>query len=202
MGPIGVLALQGAFREHRASLEKLGAETREIRQLKDVPGISALVIPGGESTTIGKLLTELGLLEPITTNIRQGLPVFGTCAGLILLCREIENSDQPRIGLLDAKARRNAFGRQIESFETDLACPEFGASPLPAVFIRAPVITGVGPGVDILATVPIDSIERPVAIRQGNILATAFHPELTSDLRVHDYFLQMARRQNSICRVD
>lgn len=193
MATIGVLALQGAFREHRQSLEKLGADVREIRQLKDLAGISALVIPGGESTTMGKLLTDLNLLAPITQMTANGMPVFGTCAGLILLSKEIEGSDQPRIGLLDVRTRRNAFGRQIDSFETDLECPEFGPTPLPAVFIRAPIVTHAAPEVKILATVPINDASRPVALRQDNILATAFHPELTDDGRVHEYFLDMVR---------
>ena len=182
---VGVLALQGAFREHVAAVTRLGATAREVRQLKDIDGIDALIIPGGESTTMGKLLNEWNMLEPLRQRILDGMPVYGSCAGLILLCREIENSDQPRLGVLDATVRRNAFGRQVDSFETDLNIPEIGADPIPAVFIRAPVITGVGAGVTVLAEVN----GQAVAVRQNNILATSFHPELTPDTRMHSYFL-------------
>ena len=182
---VGVLALQGAFREHVAAVTRLGATAREVRQLKDIDGIDALIIPGGESTTMGKLLNEWNMLEPLRQRILDGMPVYGSCAGLILLCREIENSDQPRLGVLDATVRRNAFGRQVDSFETDLNIPEIGADPIPAVFIRAPVLTGVGAGVKVLAEVN----GQAVAVRQNNILATSFHPELTPDTRIHSYFL-------------
>ena len=182
---VGVLALQGAFREHVAAVTRLGATAREVRQLKDIDGIDALIIPGGESTTMGKLLNEWNMLEPLRQRILEGMPVYGSCAGLILLCREIENSDQPRLGVLDATVRRNAFGRQVDSFETDLSIPEIGADPIPAVFIRAPVITRVGAGVTVLAEVK----GQAVAVRQNNILATSFHPELTPDTRMHSYFL-------------
>ena len=182
---VGILALQGAFREHVAAVTRLGATAREVRQLKDIDGIDALIIPGGESTTMGKLLNEWNMLEPLRQRILDGMPVYGSCAGLILLCREIENSDQPRLGVLDATVRRNAFGRQVDSFETDLNIPEIGADPIPAVFIRAPVLTGVGAGVTVLAEVN----GQAVAVRQNNILATSFHPELTPDTRMHSYFL-------------
>ena len=182
---VGVLALQGAFREHVAAVTRLGATAREVRQLKDIDGIDALIIPGGESTTMGKLLNEWNMLEPLRQRILDGMPVYGSCAGLILLCREIEDSDQPRLGVLDATVRRNAFGRQVDSFETDLSIPEIGADPIPAVFIRAPVITGMGAGVTVLAEVK----GQAVAVRQNNILATSFHPELTPDTRMHSYFL-------------
>lgn len=191
MGAIGVLALQGAFREHIASLNRLGAKTREIRQLKDVAGISALVIPGGESTTMGKLLNELGVMEPLTAAIANGMPVFGTCAGLILLSKNIEGSNQPRLGALDCKVRRNAFGRQVDSFEAPLSINGLDPEPFPGVFIRAPVILETGPEVQILAHVLQEGEERPVAVRQNNILAASFHPELTKDERLHKYFLKM-----------
>ena len=187
---VGVLALQGAFREHVAAVASLGATAREVRQLKDIEGIDALIIPGGESTTIGKLLNEWNMLEPLRQRILDGMPVYGSCAGLILLCRDIENSDQPRLGVLDATVRRNAFGRQVDSFETNLSIPEIGADPLPAVFIRAPVITGVGAGVKVLAEVD----GQAVAVRQNNILATSFHPELTPDTRMHSYFLSFCSK--------
>ena len=187
---VGVLALHGAFREHVAAVTRLGATAREVRQLKDIDGIDALIIPGGESTTMGKLLNEWNMLEPLRQRILDGMPVYGSCAGLILLCREIENSDQPRLGVLDATVRRNAFGRQVDSFETDLNIPEIGADSIPAVFIRAPVITGVGAGVTVLAEVN----GQAVAVRQNNILATSFHPELTPDTRMHSYFLSFCSK--------
>ena len=187
---VGVLALQGAFREHVAAVASLGATAREVRQLKDIDGIDALIIPGGESTTMGKLLNEWNMLEPLRQRILDGMPVYGSCAGLILLCREIEDSDQPRLGVLDATVRRNAFGRQVDSFETDLSIPEIGADPIPAVFIRAPVITGMGAGVTVLAEVK----GQAVAVRQNNILATSFHPELTPDTRMHSYFLSFCSK--------
>ena len=187
---VGVLALQGAFREHVAAVTRLGATAREVRQLKDIDGIDALIIPGGESTTMGKLLNEWNMLEPLRQRILDGMPVYGSCAGLILLCRDIENSDQPRLGVLDATVRRNAFGRQVDSFETALTIPEVGADPIPAVFIRAPVITGVGAGVTVLAEVN----GQAVAVRQNNILATSFHPELTPDTRMHSYFLSFCSK--------
>ena len=142
---VGVLALQGAFREHAASVARLGAETREVRQLKDMDGIDAMIIPGGESTTMGKLLVEWGMLDPLRQRIENGMPVYGSCAGLILLCREIENSDQPRLGVLDAVVRRNAFGRQVDSFETELDIPELG-HPRPRADRRGPAGACAGPG--------------------------------------------------------
>jgi len=186
---VGVLALQGAFREHVAAVSRLGATAREVRQLKDLEGIDAMIIPGGESTTIGKLLNEWNMLEPLRKRIVDGMPIYGSCAGLILLCREIENSDQPRLGVLNATVRRNAFGRQVDSFETNLNIPELGAEPVPAVFIRAPVITGVGADVKVLAEVD----GQAVAVRQKNVLATSFHPELTPDTRMHSYFLSFCK---------
>ena len=182
---VGVLALQGAFREHVAAVSRLGVAAREVRQLKDMDGIDAMIIPGGESTTMGKLLNEWHMLEPLRERIMQGMPVYGSCAGLILLCRTIENSNQPRLGVLDATVRRNAFGRQVDSFETELSMPEVGPDPVPAVFIRAPVLISVGPEVRVLAEVK----GQAVAVRQNNILATSFHPELTPDKRMHSYFL-------------
>lgn len=184
---VGVLALQGAFREHLAAMSRLKVASREVRQLKHLDGIDAMIIPGGESTTMGKLLREWNMLDPLRRRIEQGMPVYGSCAGLILLCRSIEGSDQPRLGVLDATVRRNAFGRQVDSFETELDMPEVGAQPVPAVFIRAPVITRVGDGVKVLALVK----DQAVAVRQNNVLATSFHPELTSDTRLHRYFLAM-----------
>ena len=187
MPAVGVLALQGAFREHVAALRRIGARAVEIRQRRHIEGIDALIIPGGESTTIGKLLADWDMLDPLKTRLQSGMPVYGSCAGLILLCKTIEDSDQPRLGVLNAKVRRNAFGRQTDSFEAKLAVPEIGGVPFHAVFIRAPVITEVGPGVRVLAE--IDG--QAVAVRENNILATSFHPELTRDLRLHRYFAGM-----------
>ena len=188
---VGLLALQGAFREHRQMLETLGASTRELRQRKDIDGIDALILPGGESTTIGKLLVDLEMLEPLQNMLKQGLPCFGTCAGLITLADHIEGREQPRLGGIDMTVRRNAFGRQVDSFETELDIAALGNKPFPAVFIRAPLITDTGVDVECLATVRQNGVVHPVAVRQKNLLATSFHPELTNDSRFHEYFLNM-----------
>ena len=201
---IGVLALQGAFREHRLALEKCGAKVTEIRlplsssACAGLEELDGMVLPGGESTTMGRLLGETGLLEPLQRCGRCGMPMYGSCAGLILLCREIEGPDgallqQPRLGLLDARVRRNAFGRQVDSFETSL--PVAGvADDFEAVFIRAPLIASCGEGVEILSRVEGPSGVYPVAVKQGNIVATSFHPELTEDLRFHEFFLSLCRK--------
>ncbi|MBP1763699.1 MAG: Glutamine amidotransferase subunit pdxT [Firmicutes bacterium] len=184
---IGVLALQGAFREHRRMLERCGVETVEIRKPEELDQVQGLVIPGGESTTIGKLMVEWGLMEKIKARAAQGMAIYGTCAGMIMLAKEIIGSDQPRLGLMDIKVQRNAFGRQRESFEAEMDVPELGDIPLRAVFIRAPYIEEAGPGVQALAKVH----GKIVIARQGKFLATAFHPELTNDERVHRYFINM-----------
>ena len=176
---IGLLALQGAFREHGNAMRALGCDVSELRQKKHLAGIDAMIIPGGESTAIGKLLVDLDMLDTVREMIREGLPVYGSCAGLILLCKTIIGSEQPRLGLLDAAVRRNAFGRQVDSFECNLPVPVLGDAPFPAVFIRAPLIESAGPEVDVLAEVEMGGQNKPVAVRQGNILATSFHPELT-----------------------
>lgn len=186
---IGVLALQGAFREHRWMLERCGVEAVEIRRPEELDGVAGLIIPGGESTTIGKMLIDWGLMDTIKERYAQGMAIYGTCAGMILLCNEIIGSDQPRLGLLDAAVRRNAFGRQRESFEADLFVPEFGAEPVRAVFIRAPFIESVGPNVKVMAEVN----GKIVIARQDKILVTAFHPELTADERIHRYFISLCR---------
>lgn len=183
---VGVLALQGAFREHRLSLEKLGCEVAEIRKPEEMDSIQGLIIPGGESTTMGKLL-QGGLGDKIQELAKKDFPLFGTCAGMIVLSKEIESSDQYRLNLMDIKVRRNASGRQVDSFETDLNIPALGKSPLRAVFIRAPYILEIKPNVGILA----EYEENIVFVRQGNMLASSFHPELTEDLRVHRYFLDI-----------
>jgi 5'-phosphate synthase pdxT subunit len=192
---IGVLALQGAVREHLRMLAGLGVEGVEVRSADDLAGVHGLVLPGGESTTIGRLLGVFGLLDPLRDALAGGLPVFGSCAGMILLARDVLDGrpDQPLLGGLDVVVRRNAFGRQVASFEVDLPV-EGLAEPVHAVFIRAPWVEKVGEEVEILARVD----DRIVAVRQGHLLATAFHPELTGDGRLHRLFVGMVeavRRQ-------
>ena len=182
---VGVLALQGDFLEHKAMLRSLGAQPVEVRLPGQLDGLDALIIPGGESTTIGKLAVSYGLLEPLREFARQK-PVWGTCAGMIMLARDI-GRDQPLLGLMNITVNRNAFGRQVDSFETDLDVPALGPEPFRALFIRAPLVTAVGDGVEVLARLDGSSI---VAVRQGHWLATAFHPELTGDSRFHRYFLR------------
>ncbi len=182
---VGVLALQGDFLEHKGMLRGLGAQPVEVRLPGQLDGLDALIIPGGESTTIGKLAVSYGLLEPLREFARQK-PVWGTCAGMIMLARDI-GRDQPLLGLMNITVNRNAFGRQVDSFETDLDVPALGPEPFRALFIRAPLVTAVGEGVEVLARLDGSSI---VAVRQGHWLATAFHPELTGDSRFHRYFLR------------
>jgi 5'-phosphate synthase pdxT subunit len=184
---VGVLALQGAFREHIAALRKLGVEAVEVRLPEQLEGLDGLIIPGGESTAIGKLAVKYGLLEPIRRYAKAGNPVYGTCAGMIMLSNDV-GRDQPLLGAMDIKVERNAFGRQLDSFETELAIPALGAEPFPAIFIRAPRIEEVGEGVQVLAKLDDGT---PVAAREGNMIVTAFHPELTDDLRWHRYFLSL-----------
>ncbi|WP_297197645.1 pyridoxal 5'-phosphate synthase glutaminase subunit PdxT [Thermanaeromonas sp.] len=184
---IGVLALQGGFREHIAVLERCGVKAKEIRKKEELDGIDGLIIPGGESTTFGRLMVDFGLLDPLVNLIKGGLPVFGTCAGLVVLCREIVGSEQPRLGVLNARVRRNAFGRQVDSFEADLEVPVLGPEPFRGVFIRAPYIEELWPPAEVLATLE----GKIVAARQDKILVTAFHPELTTDERFHRYFIGM-----------
>ncbi|RPF47162.1 pyridoxal phosphate synthase yaaE subunit [Thermodesulfitimonas autotrophica] len=182
---VGVLALQGAFREHKWALERLGVSAPLVLKAEDLAAIDALIIPGGESTTIGRLLNVFGLMAPLLARVAAGLPVFGTCAGMVLLAREIEGSAQPRLGVMDVTVRRNAFGRQVDSFEVDLTVSVLGPPPFRGVFIRAPYITRVGPGVEVLACLA----EKVILVRQGRLLAASFHPELTDDLRLHRYFV-------------
>ena len=186
---VGVLALQGDFAEHLAMLARIGVDAREVRKVGDLEGVDALIIPGGESTTIGKLMARYGLDEAIRARVKQGMPIYGTCAGLILLAQAIEGSDQPRLGLMDIAVIRNAFGRQIESFEADIPFAPTPEQPVRGVFIRAPIVARVGAGVQTLSV--FDG--KIVAVQQGNLLATAFHPELTDDTRVHRYFLSLVK---------
>ena len=183
---IGVLALQGDVREHLTILSAIGVEAREVRSGDELDEVDALVFPGGESTTIGRLATVYGLLDPLRARLESGMPALGTCAGLILLASSTVGAEQPQLGALDVMVRRNAFGRQVDSFEQDLSI-EGWSRPLHAVFIRAPWIEKVGSDVAVLAAVldPHDGAARPVFVRQGRILATSFHPELTGDTRVH-----------------
>ena len=185
---IGVLALQGSFAEHTVALGRLGAEAVLVRTRADVEGIDGLIIPGGESTTIGKLLVLSGLRDFIRAMILEGMPVYGTCAGMILLARDIGRAEPPHLGVMDIRVKRNAFGRQRESFEETLPIPALGEGDFRCVFIRAPLIEEVKGGVTVLARLPDG---RSVAAEQGKILVSAFHPELTDDLRMHRYFLAM-----------
>ena len=191
---IGVLALQGAFAEHRKMLKKLGIESFEIRKKSDLSNavdnndIDGLIIPGGESTVIGKLLYDLDLFDDIKKLILEGLPVFGTCAGLILLAREIENDSRTYLGAMDIKVRRNAYGRQLGSFFTE---SEFkGVGVIPMTFIRAPYISSVGKNVEILSEVD----GNVVAAKENNILVTSYHPELNDNLKVHEFFVEMCKK--------
>jgi pyridoxal 5'-phosphate synthase pdxT subunit len=188
---VGVLALQGAFIEHEQMLRQLGHEVTQVRLPQHLERIDRLIIPGGESTTIGKLLVAYGLLEPIRERARREMPIWGTCAGMILLAAEITEGrpeGQPALGLMDITARRNAFGRQLDSFEADLHVPQLGEEPFRAVFIRAPLIERAGEQVETLAALDDGRI---VAARQGRLLATAFHPELTNDARFHRLFVEL-----------
>lgn len=189
---VGVLALQGDFREHLAVLGRLGCEAVEVRTPEELDTVDALVIPGGESTTIGRLARIYGLLDPLRSRIEAGMPVLGTCAGMILLGAATTGPGQPQLGVLDVVVERNAFGRQVDSFEADLII-EGDIDTFHGVFIRAPWIVKVGADVEVLASVRDgDTGEgRPVFVRQGNVLATSFHPELTGDTRVHRMLLEL-----------
>ena len=189
MTTIGVLALQGAFIEHLHMLRRAGAEAVEVRRPEHLPGLDGLIIPGGESTTIGKLALSAGLVAPLR-EFAARRPTWGTCAGMIFLARSLDHHAQPILGLMNISVDRNAFGRQLDSFEADLDIPALGDPAWRAVFIRAPVVTCAGEGVEVLARL---ADGRIVAVRQGHLLATAFHPELTDDPRFHAWFLQMTR---------
>jgi pyridoxal 5'-phosphate synthase pdxT subunit len=186
---VGVLALQGAFALHVRALARLGVDAVEVRTPAELAGVDALVLPGGESTTMSKLLESQGLFEPLAERLAGGMPALGTCAGMILLSREVLDgrADQRSFGVIDIAVRRNAFGRQVDSFEADLQVVGLPEAPVHAVFIRAPIVEEVGEGVEILAQVDGG---RPVACRQGPVLVTSFHPELSPDLRVHELFLR------------
>lgn len=186
---IGVLALQGAVREHCNSLKVCGVEPVEIKYKEQLTEIKGLIIPGGESTTVGKLLVRHEMLGLLSEMGRKGFPIFGTCTGMIMLAREINGSEQPRLELMDITVERNAFGRQIASFETELVIPDLGSEKYPAVFIRAPYIINANNNVMVMAQLE----GRILMARQEKLLAVAFHPELTSDYRVHEYFIKMCQ---------
>ena len=188
MPTIGVLALQGDFAEHVTVLRMLDIDAREVRLPAEMEGLDGLIIPGGESMTMAKLMDSYGLREPIQARVRDGMAVWGTCAGLILLAKELEDDRPEPLGLMDIDVARNAFGRQVDSFEADLPVAVLGGQPFHAVFIRAPVIKQLRNGIQELANLPDG---RVVAVRQARMLATAFHPELTDDARFHEYFLSM-----------
>lgn len=179
--------MQGAFIEHCRSLEECGCRAVEVRWPQQLDEVDGLIIPGGESTTIGKLLELYGFPSVIKEKIQAGMPVYGTCAGLILLAQDIVESDQPRLGMMDISVLRNGYGRQVDSFEAELDIEALGEPPFRGVFIRAPLITRVGPGVRVLGS--FDG--APVVAREGNLLVSSFHPELTGDVRLHRYFVEM-----------
>ena len=187
---IGVLALQGDVREHLRTLRDLGVHALAVRRPAELELCDGLVIPGGESTTMAKLARTFELFEPLQKRIADGMPAFGTCAGMILLANRLTDAEPPVLCLLDATVQRNAYGRQLDSFEADLDVPALGDVPLHGVFIRAPVVSELGPDVEVLAR---DDAGRPIAVRQGRVLATAFHPELTGDRRLHRLLVDMIR---------
>jgi 5'-phosphate synthase pdxT subunit len=188
---IGVLALQGAFIEQISIMQQLGAEAPPVRLPNELDGLDGLIIPGGESTAILKLMQSFSLIQPIRELAKAGLPILGTCAGMICLAKKVSNHDMETLAVMNIVVKRNAFGRQIDSFEAELPIPVLGDKPFPAVFIRAPFIDGVDPKVEVLARLPSGVA---VACKQENLMATAFHPELTDDLRFHSYFLSIVTK--------
>lgn len=190
MTRIGVLALQGDFAEHIGIFQRLGIAAREVRQPQELTGLDGLVIPGGESTTVARLISEFALLEPLRERAQNGFPIWGTCAGMIVLAQRASELTSPTLGALAIAVRRNAFGRQVDSFEADLDVPALGQQAFHAIFIRAPIVEEVDDGVEVLAKLKNG---KAVAVRQANALATAFHPELTEDYRFHQYFIELVR---------
>ena len=194
MSTVGVLALQGDVVEHIHALERAGADVVEVRTPEDLARVDALVVPGGESTTVIRLLDRFGLTEPIKRRVAGGMPFWGTCMGMIVAAHDVADIEQPTLDLLDVTVRRNAFGRQVDSAEVSLAIPALGAGPFPAIFIRAPWIERTGPNVETLA----ERDGHGVMVRQNNVLGTSFHPELTGDDRVHGYFLAMLSERSPV----
>lgn len=184
---IGVLSFQGDFERHAAMLKTLGVKVRLVRSTDDLDPVQGIIIPGGESTTIGKLLISFNVHEPLKKRIESGTPVFGTCAGMILLANQVPAKNEHRLGVLDLDVERNAYGRQVESFESDIEVPAINGSLFRGVFIRAPIVRHFGDGIEVLARFE----ENPILIKKDNILAASFHPELTDDSRIHEYFLSM-----------
>ncbi|WP_448379449.1 pyridoxal 5'-phosphate synthase glutaminase subunit PdxT [Fervidobacterium sp.] len=185
---IGVSGIQGDFREHKWMIEKLGIETYVVRTPEDLEKVDGLIIPGGESTTMIRIMKRIGLFDALKEKILNGFPVYGTCAGLIVLAKEIENYPQESLGVIDIKVRRNAYGRQVDSFEEHIEIKGFDR-PFKAIFIRAPRVEAWGEGVETLAFLD----NHPIMLRQNNVLVTSFHPELTDDTRIHEYFVQMVK---------
>jgi pyridoxal 5'-phosphate synthase pdxT subunit len=190
---VGVLAFQGDVREHLAALAAVGADPVEVRSLADLDSVDGLVVPGGESTVIGKLAARYGLLGPLRARVADGLPVLGTCAGMIFLAREVEGPPQDLLGALDVRVRRNAFGRQVASFEAEVDVKGVDGGPVSGAFIRAPWVAEAAPEVEVLAEVD----GKVVAVRQGNLLATAFHPELTGEVRLHRWLVDLVAERSS-----
>jgi 5'-phosphate synthase pdxT subunit len=191
---VGVLAVQGDFAEHIAALSKLGVKAREVRLPEHLESLGGLIIPGGESTTLSRLVTLYNLREPIQKMATEGRAIWGTCAGMIMIAEEITENDPVPLGIMDIGVQRNAFGRQVDSFEQHLNISALGSDPFHAIFIRAPVIIRVGDDVEVLCALDDD---RPVAVQQGNLMATSFHPELTNDYRFHSYFLELVNGNGS-----
>lgn len=193
---IGVLAIQGDFAAHARALARSGVEAVEVRRSEQLAGIDGLIIPGGESTTMLKVMREEQMIDPIRDFARAGKAIFGTCAGAIMLANEVRNPQQQSLGLMDISVERNSYGRQLDSFVREIETA-LGDEPMEAVFIRAPRITGIGPGVEVLSTIE----GEPVMVRQNNLLAATFHPELTSDNRVHDLFIEMISLESAAVTV-
>ncbi len=198
MTTIGTLALQGDFHEHEAMLRRLDVNTRQVRSADGLSGLDGLIVPGGESTTFCKLMDDFDLYEPLAAIVRSGVPTWGTCAGMIVLAKHASDLEYPTLQAIDIEVSRNGYGRQVQSFESDFDVPALGDPPFHGIFIRAPVIQSVGPGVEVLATATDGSAPAsPVVVRQGSVMATSFHPELTDDDRLHKYFLDIARSSES-----
>ena len=187
----GVLGLQGDFIEHLRTLREMGVEAIDVRRPEQLDEVDALIVPGGESTTIGKLAAQYGIIPKLRERVAAGMPVWGTCAGAIFMAKDVPAHPHPLAALMDITVERNAFGRQVDSFERDIAIPAIGPEPFHAVFIRAPLISRVGPGVEVMASLDDGTV---VAARQGRLMATSFHPELTPDTRLHRHFLSLVGR--------